>query len=225
MKTTIVIPAFNEEKRIGKVLKSLLKYPYQIIVVNDGSSDNTSKIVKEFGKVKLINNKTNLGQGASIRLGIQLALSSKSDIIVTFDADGQHRASEIKKFIKKINAGYDVVLGSRFLKKTKLPLKRKILLKGSILVERIFLGIKLTDAHNGFRAFTSNAARKIKIRENGMAHASEIIYRIKENGLKYSEIPVNIHYSADTINKGGNTIVRSFEVLYKLIKLRFDAQS
>ena len=225
MKTTVVIPAFNEENRIGKVLKKLLKYPYQIIVVNDGSSDNTSKIVKKFGKVKLINNKTNLGQGASIRIGIKSALDSKSDIIVTFDADGQHRASEIKKFIKKINTGYDVVLGSRFLKKTKLPLKRKILLKGSILVERIFLGIKLSDAHNGFRAFNSNAARKIKINENGMAHASEIIYRIKENGLKYSEIPVNIRYSADTINKGGNTIIRSIEVLYKLIKLRFGAKS
>lgn len=225
MKTTVVIPAFNEENRIGKVLKKLLKYPYQIIVVNDGSSDNTSKIVNKFGKVKLINNKTNLGQGASIRIGIKSALDSKSDIIVTFDADGQHRASEIKKFIKKINTGYDVVLGSRFLKKTKLPLKRKILLKGSILVERIFLGIKLSDAHNGFRAFNSNAARKIKINENGMAHASEIIYRIKENGLKYSEIPVNIRYSADTINKGGNTIIRSIEVLYKLIKLRFGAKS
>ena len=225
MKTTVVIPAFNEENRIGKVLKKLLKYPYQIIVVNDGSSDNTSKIVKKFGKVKLINNKTNLGQGASIRIGIKSALDSKSYIIVTFDADGQHRASEIKKFIKKINTGYDVVLGSRFLKKTKLPLKRKILLKGSILVERIFLGIKLSDAHNGFRAFNSNAARKIKINENGMAHASEIIYRIKENGLKYSEIPVNIRYSADTINKGGNTIIRSIEVLYKLIKLRFGAKS
>ncbi len=225
MKTTVVIPAFNEENRIGKVLKKLLKYPYQIIVVNDGSSDNTSKIVKKFGKVKLINNKTNLGQGASIRIGIKSALDSESDIIVTFDADGQHRASEIKKFIKKINTGYDVVLGSRFLKKTKLPLKRKILLKGSILVERIFLGIKLSDAHNGFRAFNSNAARKIKINENGMAHASEIIYRIKENGLKYSEIPVNIRYSADTINKGGNTIIRSIEVLYKLIKLRFGAKS
>ncbi len=220
MKTTIVIPAFNEGKRISKVLKSLAKTDYSVIVVDDGSSDNTSSEVKKFRKVKLINHETNRGQGAALKTGIRAALKLKSDTIITFDADGQHRASEIEKFTKKIEEGYDVVLGSRFLKKTKLPLRRKIILKGSILVERVFLGVKLTDAHNGFRAFSVKAARKIKIKEDGMAHASEIIYRIKEKDLSYCEIPVNIKYSKDTMIKGGNTFLRSIHILFQIIKMR-----
>ena len=225
MKTTIVIPAFNEGKRIGKVVSKLDKYSYKIIVINDGSSDDTENVVKQFKRVKLINHKNNSGQGAALRTGIRAALKDKSDIIVTFDADGQHKASDIKKFITKINEGYEVVLGSRFIKKTKLPLKRKFLLKGSILVERLFIGIKLTDAHNGFRAFSSKAARRIKIKENGMAHASEIVYRIKENKLKYAEIPISIKYTRDTLSKGGNTVPRAMKILYKLIKLRFRVQT
>jgi len=225
MKITVVIPAFNEGKRIGKVLKALSNYPYLVIVVNDGSSDDTKKVVEKFSKVKLINHKNNSGQGAALRTGIRSALKDKSEIIITFDADGQHKVGEIKKFVEKIGEGYDVVLGSRFLDKNKLPLKRKILLKGSILVERLFLGVKLSDAHNGFRAFSARAARKIKIRENGMAHASEIIYRIKKNRLKYTEIPVNITYSDDTIEKGGSTFIRSLKILRVLIKLRLGAQS
>jgi len=220
MKTTVVIPAFNEGKRIGKVLKSLSKYPYSVIVVNDGSSDNTADIVEKFGQVELITHKKNQGQGAALKSGIRAALKSKSDIIVTFDADGQHRPAEIEKFIEKIEEGYDVVLGSRFLKKTKLPIGRKIILKGSILVERILIGIKLTDAHNGFRAFSAKAARKIKINERGMAHASEIVYRIKKNNLNYVEVPVNIKYSAETLEKGGNSIKRAFNILSKILKWR-----
>ncbi len=225
MKITIVIPAFNEEERIGKVLTDLNKYSYNILVVNDGSSDNTAKVVRKFRSIKLINQKSNSGQGSALRRGIREALKDKSDVIVTFDADGQHNSRDIKKFVTKISKGYDVALGSRFLKKTKLPLKRRILLKGSIFVERILLGIKLTDAHNGFRAFSAKAARKIKIKENGMAHASEIVYRIRENGLKYIEIPVAVRYTDETVAKGGNTILRSLKVLQKLIKLRFSAQS
>jgi len=220
MKVTIVIPAFNEVKRIGKVLKSLSKTDYSVIVVDDGSSDDTKYVIKKFKKVKLINHKKNRGQGAALRTGIRAALKLNSDVIITFDADGQHRASEIKKFIKKIGEGYDVVLGSRFLKKTKLPLGRKIILKGSILVERLFLGIKLTDAHNGFRAFSRKAARKIKIEEAGMAHASEIVYQIKKNSLTYSEVPVNIKYSVETLEKGGSSIKRAFEILSKILKWR-----
>jgi len=220
MKTTVVIPAFNEGKRIGKVLKSLSKYPYSVIVVNDGSSDNTADIVEKFGQVELITHKKNQGQGAALKSGIRSALKSKSDIIVTFDADGQHRPTEIKKFIKKIREGYDVVLGSRFLKQTKLPLRRKIILRGSILVERLFLGVNLTDAHNGFRAFSRKAARKIKITESGMSHASEIVYQIKKLNLTYAEVPVKIKYSAETLDKGGNSIKRAIEVLSKILKWR-----
>lgn len=220
MKTTVVIPAFNEGKRIGKVLKSLAKTRYSVIVVDDGSSDDTAVEVKKFRKVKLINHKTNRGQGAALKTGIRAALKLKSDVIITFDADGQHRASEIKKFTKKIDEGYDVVLGSRFLKQTKLPLRRKIILKGSIFVERVLLGVKLTDAHNGFRGLSLKAASKIKLAEPGMAHASEIVYQIKKKNLTYVEVPVNIKYSAETLEKGGNSIKRAIEVLSKILKWR-----
>tara|TARA_Y100000310_G_C20662350_1_gene805462 strand:+ start:306 stop:983 length:678 start_codon:yes stop_codon:yes gene_type:complete len=225
MKVFVVIPAYNEERRIRKVLKSLAPYNYKVIVVDDGSSDNTISVVEKFKSVLLLVNKKNQGQGASLRKGINRALKEGADIIINFDADGQHRASEISKFVKPILRGeVDVVLGSRFLRKNELPLSRKILLKGSIFVERFFLGVKLSDAHNGFRAFSRSAARKIKIRENRMAHASEIVKEIGRLGLKYKEIPVNIKYNQDVVNKGSGSYLTAVKVGLRILSWKFSGK-
>ncbi len=192
----VVIAAYNEELQIGAVLESLLKInKYNIIVVNDGSQDNTAQIVSRY-PVILLSHRINRGQGAALATGTQYALSKSADIIVHFDADGQFLAQEIEKVIAPIIAGSaDVVFGSKFLQANSVPLLKKILLiKPAIIFNNLFTGIKLTDVHNGFRALSSKAAKKINIRQDAMAHASEIVAQVKEQKLSYQEVPVTVIY-------------------------------
>ncbi|MDP6845493.1 MAG: glycosyltransferase family 2 protein [Candidatus Nanoarchaeia archaeon] len=222
-KVFAVVPAYNEESRISKAIKDLKKYKYNVVVVDDASVDNTVKVVKKFRNIVLVEQKVNQGQGAALRVGIKRALKEGADIIVTFDGDGQHQAKEINELIAPIEAGVsDISLGSRFLgKKTDMPLSRKILLGGSVWVERIFFGIKLSDAHNGFRAMSRSAAKKIRINEDRMAHASEIIKEISRNGLRYNEVPVKIIYNKDTIENGTGSYRTAIGVLFKIVGWRF----
>ena len=222
-KVFVVVPAYNEEKRISKAIKDLKKYKYNIVVVDDSSIDNTVKVVKKFNNIILVEQKVNRGQGAALRVGIKRALKAGAEIVVTFDGDGQHQAKEINELIAPIEAGVsDISLGSRFLgKKTDMPLSRKILLGGSVWVERIFFGIKLSDAHNGFRAMSRIAAKKIKIREDRMAHASEIIKEISRNGLRYTEVPVQIIYNKDTIENGTGSYRTAIGILFKIVGWKF----
>jgi glycosyltransferase involved in cell wall biosynthesis len=222
MKIFIVIAAYNEEKRIKKVISDLKSHNYNnIVVVDDCSKDKTSSIaIKQ--DVHVIRHNINQGQGAALRTGINYALKQKADIIITFDGDGQHLASEIPKLIKPLKNGYDVAIGSRFLdKRTKMPLSRKIILKGSVIVLRIFYGLKVTDAHNGFRALSRNAAEKIKITCPRMAHASEIIEQIKKKRLKFKEVPVKIVYNKETIEKGHGSFKQACKVLSSMLKQKF----
>jgi len=219
-----VVPAYNEEKGVSKVIKDLKKYKYNIVIVDDASADNTVKVVNKFKNLILVKQRANQGQGAALRIGIKRALKEGADIIITFDADGQHQAKEIKDLVAPIEKGIaDISLGSRFLtKKTKMPLSREILLKGSVLVERIFLGVKLTDAHNGFRAMSRKAARKIKIKENRMAHASEIIKEISRNNLRYAEVPVEIIYNRETLENGTGSYSTAIGILMKILSWKID---
>ena len=221
MKIFIVVAAYNEEKRIKKVISDLKSHNYKnIVVVDDCSKDNTFSVAKK-QKVHVIRHKINLGQGAALRNGIKFALKKDADIIVTFDGDGQHLASEIPKLLKPLKNGADIVIGSRFIDKkikTKMPLSRKIILKGSVVVLRIFYGLKVTDAHNGFRALSKKAAKKIRITCNRMAHASEIIAEIKKHKLKFKEVPVKVIYNAETLAKGQGSFKEAFNVLFSMIK-------
>jgi len=222
-KVFAVVPAYNEERRISKVIKDLKKYKYNIVVVDDCSSDDTVKVVKKFRNIVLVEQKTNQGQGAALRVGIKRALKEGAEIIITFDGDGQHQAKEIGELISPIESGVaDISLGSRFLdKRTSMPLSRKILLGGSVWVERIFFGIKLSDAHNGFRAMSRKAAQKIKIKEDRMAHASEIIKEISRNGLRYTEVPVQIIYNKETLEGGTGSYRTAIGVLFKIVGWKF----
>jgi len=221
MKIWIVIAAFNEEKMIGEVIDSLRFYDYEnIVVVDDGSVDKTFDVLKS-KKVHTLTHCINRGQGAALQTGIDFALSKNADIIITFDADGQHFAKEIKDIIKPITLGYDVALGSRFLnKKTNVPVFKKFVLKGGAVICRLFYGIKLTDTHNGFRALSKKAAKKIKITEDKMEHASQIIDEIAKHKLKYKEVPVTIKYSEYSMNKG-QSIFNAVKILYKMFVNKF----
>lgn len=192
----IVIPAHNEALVIGDVIKKLLERYRNIIVVDDCSTDQTDQIAKNY-PIYCLRHVVNLGQGAALQTGDELALALGADVIVHFDADGQHRVDQIEKLTEPIRAGRaDIVFGSRFLGVTSaLPrLKRWILLPLGRLVNWFFTGLRLSDAHNGFRAMSREAADRINIRLNRMAHATEIVSQVREHRLRYQEVPVVIDY-------------------------------
>lgn len=218
MNNWIVIPAFNEENKIVEVINSLKKEGYsKIIIVDDGSKDNTLKNAKSTS-VEVLHHIINRGQGAALKTGIDYALDQGADIIVTFDSDGQHQPEDIPRMIKPIQEGKaDIVLGSRFLdKNSNVPFFRKIFLKGGALLFKIFYGVRLTDSHNGLRALSRKAAQTIKITQDRMEHASEIIEQIGKHHLKYVEVPVTIKYTDYSLQKGQRTS-NAFKIFFKMI--------
>ncbi|MES0341972.1 MAG: glycosyltransferase family 2 protein, partial [Candidatus Humimicrobiaceae bacterium] len=207
-----------EEKCLDKTIKDLKAHGYNnIIVVDDGSTDGTGRIAKE-NKVIVVSHLINLGQGSAIQTGLEYALFSGAEIIVTFDADGQHMASDIANLLKPIiNNEAEVTLGSRFLnKKSNIPLIKKIVLKGGAFILFLMYGIMLTDTHNGLRAFTANAAAIMKLESHGMEHASEIIEKIRLEKIHYLEVPVTIRYTGYSIKKG-QRISNSLNILFKML--------
>jgi glycosyltransferase involved in cell wall biosynthesis len=213
-----VIPAYNEEKSIGKVIDGLKKAGYyNIIVIDDGSRDKTFLESKK-RNVFALQHMINRGQGAALKTGIEFALKQGADVIVTFDSDGQHRVEDLPAMLGPVLRGeVDVTIGSRFIKKTKMPLKRRILLKGSVLVQWIFYGVRLSDAHNGFRVLSREAAKKINIESDRMEHASEIVEEIAEKKLRYKEVPVVIRYTDYSLQKGHGSFFQAVKILLKMI--------
>ena len=218
MKVMIVIAAYNEESAIGDVIKDLHKHDYNhIIVVDDGSKDNTSEAAK--GSI-VVKHAINRGQGAALRTGLQAALDDGADIIVTFDADGQHQAKDLPKSIDPIKEGKaQAVLGSRFIGGlTKMPWTRKLLLKGSIIIQYLFYGIKLTDAHSGLRALHKDAAAKIEIRSDGMAHSHEFAEQIHKKQITFIEVPIDVKYTEYAMSKGHGSYKQACKVLLAMVK-------
>lgn len=200
----IVIAAYSEQTRLAATLARVLSEGYSnVVVVDDGSPDDTAAAALVY-PIWLLKHPINLGQGAALQTGIDFALERGAEIIVTFDADGQHDAAEIRKIIEPIcNGEADIALGSRFLGLVgNVPFTRKLVLKGGVWFTRLFSNIRVTDTHNGFRAMSRSTAMKLHITQNRMAHASEILDRIRECQLKYVEVPVTIRYTAETLAKG-----------------------
>ncbi len=199
----VVLAAFNEEARIGAVLDELLRARTNVVVVDDGSSDATARVVLEH-PAWLVRHSVNLGQGAAVQTGIAFALAQGATHIVTFDADGQHRTEDIAILMQALSAANaDYALGSRFLGGAEgMPWSRQLVLRLGILFTAVFSGVWLSDAHNGFRAMTRRGAERIGITFNRMEHASEIIDQIVRSRYRFIEVPVSIRYTADTLTKG-----------------------
>jgi polyprenyl-phospho-N-acetylgalactosaminyl synthase len=192
----IVIPAYNEAKNISGVISRLKEITSNIVIVDDCSGDNTAEVIRGSG-VKLLQHIINRGQGAALQTGNEFALSQGAEIIVHFDADGQMQIKDIAGVIDPIaNGQADVVFGSRSLnKKSQTPWTKKYFIHyPGIIFNWLFTGVKLTDAHCGFRALSKNAAEKIVITQDGMAHATEILDQVRQHNLKYQEVPVEILY-------------------------------
>jgi len=199
----IVIAAYNEEQSLGTVVEELRLVCENVVVVDDGSRDRTSRTGLEAGAT-VLRHPVNRGQGAALQTGITYAVGRGADVVVTFDADGQHRVSDLAELIRPIREGRaHISLGSRFLKKgQEMPFRRRLLLKAGVLFTRFTSGVRLTDTHNGLRAFSREAAGRIDIQLDRMAHASEIIDQISASGLPYLEVPVRVRYTEYSMAKG-----------------------
>ena len=220
MKIFVIIPAYNEAERIGLVLEDLKPFPYSVVVVDDGSSDNTAEIVSRYPAV-LLRHQINRDQGAALETGDQYALRQGADIIVHFDADGQFLAKEIEEVLAPIiHENYDVVFGSRFLgKKSQLPwFKKNIFFPLARIVNRVLLNVKFSDPQNGFRALSRSAAQLIKIEQDHKAHCSEIAAKAVAYNLKIKEVPITViyHHFGQGLG-GGLRIVRDL-IMSKIIK-------
>ncbi len=217
-----VIPAYNESKAIGKVIENLNNSGYKkLIIINDGSKDNTSEVISKYKDVILLEHVINRGQGAALKTGMDFALKEKNcKYIVHFDSDGQHRISDLPKFLEVLEKEQaDIALGSRFLlKESKMlvPFKKRILLKAAILVTALLSSIKLTDTHNGYRVMNKKAGKEIEITMDGFEHASEIIDEIARKKIKYKEVPVFIDYT-DYSKQKGQKMSNSIKILLKMI--------
>jgi glycosyltransferase involved in cell wall biosynthesis len=211
-----VIAAYNEARAIEAVIRDLSPEVAEVIVVDDGSKDETAAVARKAGAV-VLRHPINRGQGAALQSGIRLALARGAAIVVTFDADGQHLASDVPKLVGPVARGEaDVALGSRFLGGTSnVPAFRRLLLKGAVVFTRWTTGLALTDAHNGLRALSRKAAETIRIRQDRMAHASEIVSEIRRHGLKFVEIPITVLYT-DYSRRKGQSALGAFRVLFDL---------
>ena len=217
MKITIGIPAYNEEKNIASIITKLKKITDSIIVCDDGSSDMTSEISKNLGAV-VISHKKNMGYGVAINSIFQKSKEMKSDLLVTFDADGQHRVEDIEKVVEPIkNNTADLVIGSRFLdKKSDVPNYRKIGIKVITKVTNASIRKKLTDSQSGFRAYNGQVLSQISPSDMGMGISTEILIKSSSKGLRIMEVPITILYSGTTPTH--NPVSHGTSVLFSTIK-------
>jgi len=220
--TAIIVPVYNEAEVIGGVIKSLLKHFRYVICVNDGSKDNSSREILKT-KAYLINHSINMGQGAALQTGMEFARLLPVDYFITFDADGQHDIKDVMNMLGELQKNkYDIILGSRFLGHTAGINKMKIrTLKLAVKFSNLTTGLKLTDTHNGLRAFNRHVAETMRITMPDMAHASEILGIIAKNKFRYKEMPVTIKYTEYSKRKGQsvtNAVNIAFDIILGKLK-------
>jgi glycosyltransferase involved in cell wall biosynthesis len=217
-----VVPVFNEGPVIGGVIKQVLEFCPHVVCVNDGSTDNSAEQILSAGGY-LVDHPVNMGQGAALQTGIEFArLLPGVTRFVTFDADGQHRVDDALSMLETLDtADVDIVLGSRFRGSTEgMSRMKRTVLKMAVRFTNLTSGIKLTDAHNGLRAFNRHVADTLEITAPDMTHASEIIELISRNGYSYVEVPVTIDYTDYSVKKGQpvlNAVNIAFDTLLRKV--------
>lgn len=219
MRIAAVIPALNEASRIGPVIRGVRSFADLVIVVDDGSEDQTGQVAKKAGAITLCH-ALNRGQGAALKTGTEAALKLGADVIVHVDADGQHDPSMIQTLADPIVHGEaDVVFGSRFLgiDPTGMPWIRKQYFKLGRMFNTFFLGVsnKVTDPQSGARAMSRKAAQRFDFVQDRSAHCSEILSMVTRSELPWKEVPVHVRYTADTLRKG-QKFTEAFKILWHL---------
>ncbi|MDN5557819.1 MAG: glycosyltransferase family 2 protein [Ruaniaceae bacterium] len=215
--TWLVVPLYNEGTVVGDVIRQARETFCKIVCVDDGSSDDSAEVAAAAGAV-LVTHPVNLGQGAALQTGITYALGDpEAGYIVTFDSDGQHRTEDAERMVQRLRMeDLDVILGSRFLgSATDAGLLKRLVLRAAVMFERMTTHLKVTDTHNGLRAFSRAGAEAIQIRQNRMAHGSEFLQEISRNHLRYDEEPVHIIYT-DYSRAKGQSLWNSVNILDEL---------
>ena len=217
MKITVGIPAYNEEKNIAKIIVKLKKIADKIIVCNDGSTDLTSEIAENLGAI-VINHTKNRGYGSGIKSILEKSKEIGSELLVTFDGDGQHRVEDIKKIVEPIEKNeIDLVIGSRFLnEEQKVPQYRKLGIKLITKITNANLKEKITDSQSGFRAYSKEVISKLKTSDMGMGVSTEILIKASSLNFKIGEVPITILYDGNTSTH--NPVSHGTSVLFSTLK-------
>lgn len=216
MRLVVVIPAFNEEQRVAQTIAAVKPFAAAVVVVDDGSKDQTSMVAREAGAI-VIRHLINCGPGAATQTGLVYAKSLDADYVATFDADGQHEANDIPLMLEFLIAQQkDVVFGSRFLKNNKVPWLRRLANMAGNFITFLLSGIYLTDSQSGFKIFSKKALDHISITANGFEFCSEIVREVGSEGILYCEYPIHVYYSPETLAKGQN-LSTGITTMFKLI--------
>ncbi len=216
--SVVIIPVYCEAEVISQVVLEVRERFANVICVDDGSRDESAELAEKAGAF-VVRHPMNLGQGAALQTGIEAALTLTGiEYFVTFDADGQHLPLDASNMVRRLREGdAEVIFGSRFLdERTKVSIPKRIVLKIAIFYTNALCGMKLTDAHNGLRAFDRNVAEAINLTHSGMAHATEIVNQIGKEGFRYAEEPVHIRYTEYSKAKG-QSLWNSINILFDLI--------
>ena len=210
-----LVPAYNESERIAGVVRGLLGVVNTVLVINDGSTDDTESVAQNAGAI-VITHPFNLGQGAALETGHEFARAQNADWVVHFDGDGQFEPADISRALNfAIEKKVDVVFGSRFIGQNNKSIpwfKRRIILPVARPINQWFSGLKLRDVHNGFRVFNNHALGKIHLTQNRMAHATEFSQQVKAHHLSFAEFPVTVTY-----NEFGQGMGAGFQIIRDLI--------
>ena len=207
----IILSSYNEEDTLEEVVDGLVERGFKVLIIDDGSKDNTPTIAKNLVRkynpmVYYYRHRINVGLGGAIKTGIKAALKRGADIMITFDADGQHNPDDFYNMYPPLQEGKaDIVIASRDF--SDMPTGRRFGNTVMNYITYIFQGKMVTDSQSGLRAFTSDAARKLDLKSPQYGISSEIIGEIKRKNLRFMEVPMTTIYDERTIQKGTNTIV------------------
>jgi glycosyltransferase involved in cell wall biosynthesis len=193
----VAMPAYNEGKYIGSMVLQVQDFADEVVVVDDGSTDNTAKVARMAG-ASVVKHEQNQGYGSTIQSIFSEAKTRKADILVILDADSQHNPAEIPRLVEAIEAGFDVVIGSREMQKNAIAPYRRVGQKVLSRMTRVASKRNLTDTESGFRAYSQKAIEALKLKEKGMAISSEIVSEAAAKGLKITEVPISVEYAKDS---------------------------
>lgn len=214
----IVIPLYNEEAVIGDVVGELLEHFANVVCVDDGSRDGSAAAAAAAG-ARVVRHPHNLGQGAALQTGIEYARAQPGCVyVVTFDADGQHRVEDAQAMLARArDENLAIVFGSRFLDdRTQPGFLKTIVLKTAVAITNLSTGLRLTDAHNGLRVLRRDAAERVALKQDRMAHATEIVVQLGRSGLPWAEHPVHVVYT-DYSKAKGQSLLNSVNILVDLV--------
>ena len=214
----LVVPLFQEAAVIGEVIGQARAVFPHVVCVDDGSEDDSAARARQAGAV-VVQHPVNLGQGAALQTGIEWVLTrTDARYLVTFDADGQHQVAEAAEMVHRAREeGLAVVFGSRFLDdRTRPGLLKRLVLKAAVWVTNRSTGLRLTDAHNGLRVIRRDAAAHVDLRQDRMAHATEIVAQLGRTGLPWAEHPVHLLYT-DYSKAKGQSLLNSVNILVDLV--------